>query len=1416
VVDDLVAIDPRGADLLVPGSTADAARTAPPIAPVVGAVAVALAATHPGLDASWLRAAAGEGWSTDVAAQLGAVVATSRHPQHQPTPVLRRRRTRGRDAAAGGGATNGAGGRPVVDAGAPGAAASDPEEQARATWRTVGAMPRDRADALVLAEVAGRDATGVACIVHRPADAVGQDLEVAWAELTAGWGDEATSRLRDATAWAWRQAAAPPGPPPAPPRPSGRAIAAVALAIALLGAAVTATADDPDEPEPAVAPTTIPGPDVADDLVTFGWDRVEGFDRGFVDAVAAVPDGLLAVGSLPLPDGRTEVAAIWESTDGGRTWDGFGMSTSDGDSRVRGVAASPEGVAVAVGVEDGHSAIWRRAEAGGSWEQVLVDRASDGGLLGVAYGAAGFVAVGSVLGNGTVLMSRDGVAWERMAPPDYGPVSGVAADPRGGYVILASTANQSLPSSWWSADGRLWRSMGFRRAGLTWTGTRFVVASLGDGEVVLEESFDGQQWNELGRTAVEPVGRDPGTLVLAAGPGGYVLTSSVDGQHPAVTVSSDGATWTPVPHQDQRFPVGSAVAAAAWTDAGPVLVGTSTWVPATGAAAPSSAPPARATDDATVWTELGPVGVPGSTVLAAATSGARIVAVGRQPAGDGAVASDAAAWWSDDEGVTWTAATVPAEDRALGPWTSAAVVPTGFETPEALRAAFVAVADGVRSGLWWSRDGTTWERSPASRRTFADAQLVFASSYGDRVFVGGRDADGAPALWSSIDGATWEHADLGGNGGPGVVRAVSSGPAGFVAVGEVGGYGAVWVGSGDPHHWASSPSALPLPPLEFASSSWNQSGSSLLAVARGEAGEVQLWRRSRHGWARVDDPRRTAGVTGPGQVLLFGSHTLVATRDGRPWIAEFLDPADHAPGAWAIGDLPGATGPVALVSSGRSVLALGDRVWRREDYPGFATEAATGPAPLDADGWAAGWHAVDPGPLGARYGVALAWAGTGLFAWGGAGIRGVLAADGAIWDPVGGTWQAVPPAPIRGRSHASAVWTGDRVLVWGGRDLTGQPIDDGAVYDPATGTWTAIPPLPVSWPDRDRSAPVWTGSELVLVALGVAWDPGAGHWRTLAADPAGLVAAPGTGATWTGRELVLVGDVPGGPTVVWAAEAYDPATDTWRGLPAPSFEGIPTGGFIGIGTLADGTVVVSTAAGEVARLRPDAEAWEPAQAVPLPNRLCEPPTVIPVGPTGDAPATAAVACGGSALATLEADGSWLVHARSDEGWFERAVATPYGVAAWGDALAVWGRPGPGELAELSVGLTTIDVAAAGITTAIDPGDDDADGSAVVATFTTVDGAACTLRSATNLANAQAELANLARSGTARLVQVVPSIGGPTFGALAVDGPDGVTLSWGDNDWGARVDLTCPDEATVLGVAAGVTPASRPMPLLQPR
>lgn len=166
-----------------------------------------------------------------------------------------------------------------------------------------------------------------------------------------------------------------------------------------------------------------------------------------------------------------------------------------------------------------------------------------------------------------------------------------------------------------------------------------------------------------------------------------------------------------------------------------------------------------------------------------------------------------------------------------------------------------------------------------------------------------------------------------------------------------------------------------------------------------------------------------------------------------------------------------------------------------------------------------------------------------------------------------GKWSTLPAAPIIPRDDASVVWTGQEMIVWGGASGNhgSQLHSDGAAYDPRSDHWRALPPAPLS--PRDGQSAVWTGSEVLIwggydqVSVnafhvtndGAAYNPATNTWRPLPAAP--LSARADVIATWTGSSMVVLGGHPAVLTDTIGGfsdgAAYDPVKNRWQHVDPP-------------------------------------------------------------------------------------------------------------------------------------------------------------------------------------------------------------------------------------------------------------------------
>jgi hypothetical protein len=227
------------------------------------------------------------------------------------------------------------------------------------------------------------------------------------------------------------------------------------------------------------------------------------------------------------------------------------------------------GVALAAGTADGHPAIWRRA-ASGTWTlesaATLGAVAGRAGLASVAYGQAGWIAVGMSSNGGTtqplVVSSADGVTWQPAGTLEAlagrgTEFLGIAAG-HGGYVAVGRqlAGGRIFAVLWYSADLRSWTlgsnggldgrlSASTVNAVAATDGGFAAVGSHGAGQAIWI-SADGKHWI---LTSVNlPSGAHSATLTAVAASGSRVVAAGYAhtpaGDIPVVVASVDGgARW---------------------------------------------------------------------------------------------------------------------------------------------------------------------------------------------------------------------------------------------------------------------------------------------------------------------------------------------------------------------------------------------------------------------------------------------------------------------------------------------------------------------------------------------------------------------------------------------------------------------------------------------------------------------------------------------------------------------------------------------------------------------------------------------------------------------------------------------------------------------------------------------------------
>ena len=229
------------------------------------------------------------------------------------------------------------------------------------------------------------------------------------------------------------------------------------------------------------------------------------------------------------------------------------------------------------------------------------------------------------------------------------------------------------------------------------------------------------------------------------------------------------------------------------------------------------------------------------------------------------------------------------------------------------------------------------------------------------------------------------------------------------------------------------------------------------------------------------------------------------------------------------------------------------------------------PRGADAATLAAGrWAVLPAAPIAPREGAATLWTGHEMFVWGGTSpaASSKTYANGALLDPNTGRWHVLPRAPLKARALSASTVAGASVFIWGGiksnrRSTT--VYGDGATYELVSKTWKVLPTSPLG--PRWGASAIWTGSEIVVLGgwagehnshlplTDAAYDPASNSWRTLPAipKPPGRVAAVDPG--WTGHELdVLVLSHPSFGKTDFEAEMWKPGQSRWHALPTSAAE----------------------------------------------------------------------------------------------------------------------------------------------------------------------------------------------------------------------------------------------------------------------
>ena len=211
-------------------------------------------------------------------------------------------------------------------------------------------------------------------------------------------------------------------------------------------------------------------------------------------------------------------------SDDGVTWTSVPSGTS---AALAGVAFDGKVVAVGFNNRTLVSEMLTSAD-GGSWNEVVSPLFGRVFLEAVTYGGGKFVAAGT---NGSILTSKDGIAWTRAVSGTVAVLRGVAYG--GGRFVAAGEGGLISTSpdgvSWTYEDSGTFASF----HGIAYGGGRFVAV----GPTAVVASTDGMHW----KTAAEM--QMSGMYAVAYGEGQFVAV----GEHGSAFTSPDGTGWVPLP-----------------------------------------------------------------------------------------------------------------------------------------------------------------------------------------------------------------------------------------------------------------------------------------------------------------------------------------------------------------------------------------------------------------------------------------------------------------------------------------------------------------------------------------------------------------------------------------------------------------------------------------------------------------------------------------------------------------------------------------------------------------------------------------------------------------------------------------------------------------------------------------------------
>ncbi len=256
--------------------------------------------------------------------------------------------------------------------------------------------------------------------------------------------------------------------------------------------------------------------------------------------------------------------------------------------------------------------------------------------------------------------------------------------------------------------------------------------------------------------------------------------------------------------------------------------------------------------------------------------------------------------YSTDAGASWqlgrlsetsAAATPPDQGDQSG---RAAVTTVGGATR------WLVVGSSWRQTLTWtSTDGRVWDRhAPPADQIASEATVSALAATPEGFVLVGTDAQGAPAAWTSPDGASWQQHRMRGSGDPASVAVRGST---VVAVGSADDAYASW-SSGDGGRTWSRGGAVPKPEDD---GDFSRSLTGVTVSARGFTALGSYWADDWRPVAYESRNGRTWRLTASGDDLSRGSSSdgeLVAAGDGETLAVVQQKEPGYRPHLWTARD----------------------------------------------------------------------------------------------------------------------------------------------------------------------------------------------------------------------------------------------------------------------------------------------------------------------------------------------------------------------------------------------------------------------------------------------------------------------------------------------------------------------------------